>query len=133
MSTRSSIGMEISPGKIRHIYCHFDGYPEAKVTDLGHYNTDVLVSELLDLGDASTIHDTLERSSFYARDREEDIEDTKAQIFEGTDEEYIEQGQEYVYLWRDGKWFMIGYGYKGFVECLEVKLKNYAIDENWED
>ena len=56
MGTRSLIGREISPGKFRIIYCHWDGYLENNGKLLfEHYQDSKKVDELLDLGCISSL------------------------------------------------------------------------------
>lgn len=63
MSTRSRIGMEMPDGKIKSIYCHWDGYPEGVGKTLENSYTDPKkVEELLDLGDISSL------GSFYDKE-----------------------------------------------------------------
>jgi hypothetical protein len=121
MATRSFIGKLEPNGTIRAIYCHWDGYLEHNGKLLAeHYRTDDKINKLLDEGALSVLgmevgtkhpFDELQHQAqctFYARDRGEDIEETKAQVF-STEEEFVSQARgswaEYVYLWKDQKWF----------------------------
>ena len=73
MSTRSAIAIqETKNGLVRHIYCHFDGYPEHNGKILNeHYRDPSKVKELLALGDMSALGETIDSSIFYNRDRKE--------------------------------------------------------------
>lgn len=87
MATRSMVGIKTETG-IRAIYVHWDGYPEGVGKTLNtYYNSDALINEMMDLGNASSIgpelgtkHDFNRPSSsgmgkectFYGRDRGED-------------------------------------------------------------
>lgn len=56
MSTRSRIGLQLPNGKIKSIYCHWDGYPEGVGEILRkHYNTREKIEALLELGDISVL------------------------------------------------------------------------------
>lgn len=56
MSTRSLIGIVEPNGSIRHIYCHFDGYPEGVGKCLlDHYHERSKVDALMALGDLSQL------------------------------------------------------------------------------
>jgi hypothetical protein len=79
MATRSYVGI-LNPDKsIRYIYVHYDGSPSWRLPILREsYNTPETVNALLDLGDASTLVNTLEDSKFYHRDRGEDFKEVKA-------------------------------------------------------
>ena len=56
MGTRSDIGKVQRDGSIKHIYCHWDGYPSYNgAVLLGHWNDSNLVDSLLDLGYLSVL------------------------------------------------------------------------------
>lgn len=73
MSTRSAIAIqETKNGPVRHIYCHYDGYPSHNGKILNeHYRDPAKVKELLALGDMSSLDETIDKSVFYHRDRKE--------------------------------------------------------------
>jgi len=103
MATRSTIGMRTEDG-IRAVYCHWDGYPEGVGETLKvAYATKASVVDLLDLGDISSLDDTLERSVFYV-DRGEEL---KIHTFKSS-EQWIEWanncGCEYAYLFDGDTW-----------------------------
>ena len=55
MATRSFIGKKLDDGKVRFIYCHYDGDPESNGRVLlEHYNLGN-IDRLLDNGDLSTL------------------------------------------------------------------------------
>lgn len=61
MATRSNIGARQEDGTIRVIYCHWDGYPEGVGATLAeHYTESAKIDALLNLGDLSTLGDTVE-------------------------------------------------------------------------
>ena len=84
MSTRSRIGIKENDGTIRSVYCHFDGYPGGVGRKLVNYYDDPdLASELIDLGDISSLGETVGhahdfdrcpsgQTNYYGRDRHED-------------------------------------------------------------
>lgn len=101
MSTRSTIGKLLPNGKIRYIYCHWDGYIEHNGKMLfSHYNNEELVDQLLALGDASYLDTTLAKCQFYGRDRNE----TDVAAVEDTMSNFDQQA--YAYLWKDNKWYV---------------------------
>lgn len=56
MSTRSRIAIEDRTGKVRSIYCHWDGYPKHHGPILlEHYSTREKVEELIKLGSISSL------------------------------------------------------------------------------
>lgn len=72
MSTRSFIGIKEPDGKVRGIYCHYDGYPEGVGRTLTENYTDPTKTfNLLGLGDISSLGETLRSTEAYARDRGE--------------------------------------------------------------
>lgn len=61
MSTRSRIGIEIEKGKYKHIYCHFDGYPEYNGGILiDHYKDREKIEKLINLGDISSLAENVD-------------------------------------------------------------------------
>jgi len=62
MATRSTISIEEN-GKIRSIYCHWDGYPSNNgAILLQHYTTADKVNELIDLGSLSSLRENVKPS-----------------------------------------------------------------------
>lgn len=56
MSTRSRIGLVLPDGKVKSVYCHFDGYPEGVGATLKKcYNTREKIAKLLEGGDISRL------------------------------------------------------------------------------
>ena len=56
MGTRSAIGYKTPEGKVRGIYCHYDGYiaHNGKILQ-EHYQAAYKVAQLVELGDMSTM------------------------------------------------------------------------------
>lgn len=105
MSTRSRVGY-FEDGFIRSVYCHNDGYLEHVGHILfEHYPTLDDVKALVNLGDLSSLGETLETTRSYHNWRGEDI------IIETDYGEFnfwscaFSCGEEYVYLFKDGRWF----------------------------
>jgi hypothetical protein len=117
MATRSTISIKEN-GKIRSIYCHWDGYPSNNgAILLEHYTTSEKINELINLGAISCLKDNVNPDptsshSFdnsqenvviaYIRDRGEDS-DERLIIDEYTNQKDI-KGEEYDYLFVDGVW-----------------------------
>ena len=73
MSTRSLIAIENLDGTCRSIYCHHDGYPDGVGYVLREfYNTPEAIEALQELGDLSSLGETLETCCAYCRDRGEE-------------------------------------------------------------
>lgn len=138
MSTRSAIGMMNPDGRVRAVYCHYDGYPAhvGKILNEHYRSSDKIVS-LLDQGDISSLaqeigtkHDFNSRylgeCTFYRRDRgdtEVDAE-TFVNIQEFLDF-YDNAGAEYFYIYRQGQWF-VSEGTEFFVTVDSVLEKEIA-------
>ena len=101
MATRSMIGIMDKDGMgASLIYCHWDGYPDGVGADLKEfYGTEEKARALLELGDISSLRETLENTVAYHRDRGEELNPTRycanrKEIFTRADH----CGAEYVYL-----------------------------------
>lgn len=109
MSTRCVIGKLNTNGSVTSIYCHHDGYPSWVGKQLlDHYNTEETINPLLALGDTSGIDESLDKCSPYARDRGEDLNQSySSPSFKDFESVLHKHGGdiEYVYLFKDGKWF----------------------------
>jgi len=111
MSTRSNIGMVLENGTFRNIYCHNDGYPSGVgKTLVKHYTDPEKVKALLDLGNISSLGDSIEcpaGHSFenpvkgftvaYDRDRGENGQEALVSTRPKCEEEYL-------YIFNKGKW-----------------------------
>ena len=118
MGTHARIGKLLPDGKVRSIYCHYDGYVSGGVgEDLStHYQDESKVDALLDLGNLSGIGKEIgEKQDFndftkqnvhwclaYGRDRGQ--KDQEASLTE-SEEEYLKDGDyPYIYLYKNGEW-----------------------------
>ena len=119
MGTRSRIGYILPSGRIRSIYCHWDGYPEHQYPILTEsYSNSDRIRELFDLGDISNLHENIGSKhdwkdkndciNAYGRDRGEH-EGTEAQISTNR-EEFLRlagnTGGGWAYLWNGKKWLV---------------------------
>lgn len=58
MSTRSNIAIKEKDGKVKVVYCHFDGYYDGVgKTLLEHYNSEKLARQIIETGDFSSLVD----------------------------------------------------------------------------
>jgi len=120
VSTRSMIGIQQEDGKIRAIYCHYDGYPEGVGQTLAnYYRTTEQTEALLDLGNLSYLRQELgEKQDFnkrethnenwslaYGRDRGETEQEAKLFDYVG---EYLEYARnswaEFAYIFTPKGW-----------------------------
>ena len=119
MGTRSAIGYKTPEGKVRGIYCHYDGYiaHNGKILQ-EHYQAAYKVAQLVELGDMSTMGEEVgrqvdfnDRSAhqgqcvYYGRDRGES--DVETQTYE-TIGDFVDAfaGCEYFYIYANGKWLV---------------------------
>jgi hypothetical protein len=63
MGTRSTIAIEFADGSVSQVYCHWDGYLEhnGKILET-HYTDPFKVRDLIDLGDFSSLNETVEET-----------------------------------------------------------------------
>lgn len=117
MATRSRISFERPDGKVRSIYCHWDGYPEhnGKIL-LENYNESNL-DALMDLGDLSTLgttpvedpngwtsgHDETKCITYKSRG-ETDVDALEFDNIEDFNKNVPEE--EYNYIFQQGEWYM---------------------------
>jgi hypothetical protein len=105
MATRSAIGYMRNDGTVRAVYVHWDGYL-SQVGKILIENYDLLgVDDLCDLGDISSLGETIEDTEFYGRDRNED--DVEAHEFV-SEHEFVDwyDDSEFFYLIKDDKWYV---------------------------
>lgn len=138
MATRSTIAIELADGKVKQVYCHWDGYLDHNGKLLvENYDTPEKIEALLAHGDISSLgtcvgerhpFDTYDKSKlsaedlalaeraeaegwtlYYGRDRGE--EGTKARVYKNY-AEYRNKAQfeEYNYCFRNGAWEVEFYG-----------------------
>lgn len=102
MSTRSTITVKLSDEHYVGIYCHHDGYVDGVgVTLQRKYKTLKDILPIILLGDISGLDDTYEetKKQSYALSRGEE-----PSIYIGKE---ITWGEEYNYLFEDGKWILL--------------------------
>lgn len=133
MATRSNIGIKLPTGQIRGIYCHWDGYLGHNGQILiRHYTDPDKVQALIDLGDLSVLSEKIgvkrpfdnphqygstehqdfenqyaDQCVFYGRDRGE--KDCQARVY-AHEAEFIDLGEEYVYIFDHGVWYVSDHG-----------------------
>lgn len=151
MATRSTIAVELEDGRVKQVYCHWDGYLDhnGKIL-LEHYPDFIRAEELVSLGDISSLgevvgekHDFDARydssdareqwTKYYGRDRGE--EGTGCKLF--YDFEHYKndhQYEEFEYILRkDGRWYVSSYDspYRLLVDAIadEMVERELAEDE----
>ena len=108
MSTNASINVMGNDGNIRSIYLHWDGYPSHALETLKeHYNSQEQAEKLIELGDCSSLADTLDGSTFYHRDRNEDWDDVQPHTAKTLDDALSYNDQQYNYLYDGNGWGII--------------------------
>lgn len=108
VSTHCRIGIVNPDNTVRFTYCHFDGY----LSHVGwilffHYNTSKDINELLDLGFISGLEPTLEKTHFYIRDYDEDVESNEADTTDSPEAFWSMcwLHTEIGYLFENNKWY----------------------------
>jgi len=100
MATRSYIGKRLEDGKIRYIYCHFDGYPSHNGEILvEYYSTEDKVTGLIDLGDMSSLGPVLSECRVY--------DDGNLSI--GDMGDFLDGNVSYYYLFENNEWQCFDY------------------------
>ena len=107
MSTRSAIGMVTWDGRIKAVYCHFDGYIDGGVGEmlLTRYKDIFKVNQLIDGGGMSVLGPTIKETKYYAG--VEGIEGNEPKLFDTKDEMvsyYKDSWCEYFYLFENDHW-----------------------------
>lgn len=120
MATRSRIAIELPDGKVKSIYCHWDGYPSNNGKILNESYTDrEKVEALIELGDISTLGNKVEPEGLhsfhlpeagvtvaYARDRGEKINNARAHA--SRDSFFISDVEQFGYLFtKEGEWLYV--------------------------
>lgn len=118
MGTHSRIGKSLPDGKVRSIYCHYDGYVQGGVGEdlLTHYQDESKIDALLDLGNLSGIGKEIgEKQDFYdvpnlnpnwclAYERDRGQKNQEATVNASEEEYFKEENVSYIYLYKNGEW-----------------------------
>lgn len=110
MSTNASVHVKCGDGQVRSIYVHWDGYVEDPGVGhmlRSHYNTQELAEELIMMGDCSSLDATLDDSTFYNRDRNEDWSDVKFNESFNLNESLEANSQQYDYYFDTSQWHLV--------------------------
>jgi predicted CxxxxCH...CXXCH cytochrome family protein len=108
MSTRSRIAIENQDGTVTSIYCHHDGYTSGVGKMLEKwYTTQAKVEALIELGNISSLDMTPMSTVAYARDRGEDLVQSKYNRVEALFDMGFNSGIEYIYCYtKSGQWLV---------------------------
>ena len=91
MGTRSRIGIQLADKSILSVYCHYDGYPSFNGVKLQeHFNSSDAAAELIDGGDISCLWTNAGWNN--------EVLPTTGPLY------YTSRGEEYAYLFTNGKW-----------------------------
>ena len=146
MATRSTIAVKLADGRVREVYCHWDGYIDHNGKLLYEiYNTQDLAEALTEPGDISSLGERIEPigahsfdspqsgvTVYYGRDRGE--EGTNPKYFPSV-EAYKRDldGEEYDYLFADGEWTVRYYGTKNKWISLAAAIAAEAAEQEAAD
>ena len=108
MSTRSRIGLLLETGSVLSVYHHWDGYPQwLGVTLKEKFNTYEKIAEVLDGGDVSCIDSdtdwSLEKVDNHVQYYNDRGENTEPRL-DTSVEDYLDNGEEYAYLFENDEW-----------------------------
>ena len=108
MATRSRIAIENQDGTVTSIYCHCDGYTSGVGKMLEKwYTTQAKVEALIELGNISSLDMTPMSTVAYARDRGEDLVQSKYNRVEALFDMGFNSGIEYIYCYtKSGQWLV---------------------------
>lgn len=111
MSTNASVHVKGTDGKIRSIYIHWDGY----LSHVGkllrdNYNTQDLADDLVHMGDCSSLEATLDDSTFYHRDRNEDWSDVQPNVSATLQDSLDDNAQQFDYYYDENGWHLVADG-----------------------
>jgi hypothetical protein len=133
MGTRSTIALEFADGSVSQVYCHWDGYLSNNGEILYmHYMDPFKVKELLELGDFSSLRDTVEETADTAYSQRG--EDCGARRYMNVDEYFADcQQEEYDYILRNvngvATWFVRCYATEGWVTMSEARAAEQMEEE----
>jgi hypothetical protein len=127
MATRSRIAIENQDGKVKSIYCHWDGYLSGVGKTLfNHYDKEKL-EKLIELGDISSLGESTKDTVAYARDRNEELNFKEFYDVEDLFDYGFEIGIEYIYcLTNSGIWLMNKLG-SNHVVILQEELEEEGV------
>ena len=108
MATRSRIGLLLQTGHVLSVYHHWDGYPQwLGVTLKEKCNTYEKIAEVLDGGDVSCIDSdtdwSLEKVDNHVQYYNDRGENTEPRL-DTSVEDYLDNGEEYAYLFENDEW-----------------------------
>ena len=105
MSTTSTIALQHADGTITAVYVHWDGYPSGVgQTLVDHHSTPQKVTDLLALGNISSLGDDLQTTQYYGRDMGR--EDKGAIAYNCTAQSADWAQGDYNYIWLDNRWMI---------------------------
>ena len=122
MSTRSRIGIEEEHGTVRSVYCHLDGYESGVgATLLKAYIDPQKIRDLISQGGISSLKEEIGGTTFYHRDRDEDLLIQTNSSRKEFKNEALDSWEEYTYLFvvAKGHWIYSPRGKKNFVKLTE--------------
>ena len=129
MSTRSRIGLLLETGYVLSVYHHWDGYSEwLGVTLQEQYNTYEKVAELIDGGNMSSCYSDnvydYEKQEYVKRDPQPEYYggDDEQPRLDTTVEDYLDNGEEYAYLFENNQWVCYDLHYPE-PQIVEIKEK----------
>jgi hypothetical protein len=123
MSTRARIAIKTQEGKLKSIYCHFDGNTYGVGEMLHeHYREQEKVENLIELGDISFLEKEIIPTEphsfkspqkgvtvFYGRDRGEQ---NTGYLTHFSEENLLREDASYNYIFQEGEWYLLKRDYR---------------------
>ena len=139
MGTRSTIALEFADGSVSQVYCHWDGYLDNNGELLNKYYMDpFVVRDLVDLGDFSSLRETVEETAegaYSERGGLQGDEFPEVRRYMDVTEYFDEcQQEEYDYILRQVEgtpvWFVRCYATNGlWVTLGEARMNETKMEE----
>jgi hypothetical protein len=122
MSTRSLIGVQLPNKTIQWVYCHFDGYPEAREPLLHKYfNTYDKALELVSKGEIRSVGEGIDDCSFFDDYSISGIADNLEEFLK------LDYGSDFKYLFAKGEWYWSGWNFKYTPDTMDILPNPYKV------
>lgn len=137
------IGLLLGDGRVKHISCHYDGYPEGVgLTLVFDYKEEDKIKELLSYGDLSQIETNIHPTDthnfenpqkdvcvFYGRDRGEEDIDADVTSMDEFHQYANSSWTEFLYLFTGGNWWVYNNLNKDGWELVKKLLPDFDLTE----
>jgi hypothetical protein len=131
MATRSRIAIEDQTGKVRSIYCHWDGYPSNNGRILlEHFQTQEKVESLIELGSISSLNKNVEIPEGVTHSFDNPAKGIVVAYHRDRDEDFVKSDiEEYGYIFTAAGEWLFANGHQGAYDREAVVLENVVEKE----